>query len=215
MLTRLDIVATGRWPGMGTLKSFGQNHSMSTRVMTGLALPFYETALEFTEGMACGRLHNLIRYPAVVIVLVSTSLDAYINEILAFHHLIEPTKQLRIAELRGKKLREKWVHAPEILGGSAFDTNAEPYLSFDLLLTLRNKLVHYSAGFRTTSEYPLAKIDQYKQRFTFTHEAKSDWTSQVLNLECARWGCKTAQRMVQTFHTLSGIRQLQVWADPA
>ena len=188
---------------------------MPTRVMTGLALPFYETALEFTEGMACGRLHNLIRYPAAVIVLVSTSLDAYVNETLAFHHLMEPTKQLRIAELREKKVREKWVHAPEILGGKALDINAEPYLSFDLLLTLRNKLVHYSAGFRTTSEYPLTKIDEYKQRFAFTHEGTSDWTSQVLNLECARWGCRTAQGMVQTFHKLSGIRQLYVWPDPA
>ncbi|HWH56551.1 MAG TPA: hypothetical protein VN682_02910 [Terriglobales bacterium] len=185
--------------------------------MTGLALPFYETALEFTEGMASGRLHQLVKYPSAVIVLVSTSLDAYINETLAFFQLmeLEPNKRLQIAELREKKSREKWVGAPNILAGEPFDTNAEPYLSFDLMLTLRNKLVHYSAGFRTPSEYPLSKIDEYKQQFTFTYEGTSDWNSQVLNLECARWGCRTVQGMVKTFHRLTGIRQVYVFPDPA
>jgi hypothetical protein len=190
---------------------------MSTKVMTGLALPFYEMALEFTLDMAEGRRHKLIRYPAAVIVLASTALDAYINETLAFSRLmeLEPQKREEIGKLRKEKLREKWIGAPLLLGGTAFDASAEPYLSFDLMLTLRNKLVHYSAGFRTTSEYPLEKIEEYKKRFTFTYEGTADWTSQVLNLECARWGCRTAQTMVETFHKLSRIQQVQFWPDPA
>lgn len=192
--------------------------SAGSKAMAGLALPFYETALEFTAGMACGRLPQLVKYPSAVIVLVSTSLDAYINETLAYLHFLElkPNKKRQIAELqKSRELREKWVGAPEILAGTAVDIRAEPYLSFDLMLTLRNKLVHYSARFRTPSEYPLSKIDEYKQRFTFTYEGTSDWTSQVLNLECARWGCRTAQGMVKTFHRLTGIRQLYVFPDPA
>lgn len=167
--------------------------------------------------MASSRLPQFIKYPSAVIVLVSTSLDAYINETLAFFQLmeLEPNKRLQIAALRKRKSKEKWVRASKILAGKAFDTNTEPYLSFDLMLTLRNKLVHYSAEFRTPNEYPLPKIDEYKQRFTFTYEGTSDWTSQVLNLECARWGCRTAQGMVKTFHRLTGIRQLYVFPDPA
>jgi hypothetical protein len=190
---------------------------MSTKVMTGLGLPFYETALELTLDMAERRRHQLIRYPAAVIVLASTALDAYINETLAFFYLMEQDlhKRQDIAKLRTEKLRPRWIAAPLLLGGTAFDVRAEPFLSFDLMLTLRNKLVHYSAGFRTTNEYPLEKIAEYKKRFAFTHEGTADWTSQVLNLECARWGCRTAQAMVLTFHKLSHIQQLQFWPDPA
>ncbi|HXA79207.1 MAG TPA: hypothetical protein VNV41_18890 [Candidatus Acidoferrales bacterium] len=190
---------------------------MSTKVMTGLGLPFYETALEFTLDMAERRRHQLIRYPAAVIVLASTALDAYMNETLAFFHFMEHDLQKRqeIAGLRTEKLRQKWIAAPLLLGGTAFDASAEPFLSFDLMLRLRNKLVHYSAGFRTTSEYPLEKIEEYRKRFTFTHEGTADWTSQVLNLDCARWGCRTAHAMVQTFHKLSHVQQLQFWPDPA
>ena len=186
--------------------------------MAGLALPFYETALELTAGMACGRLNQLVKYPSAVIVLVSTSLDAYINETLTYLHFLElePNKKRQIAELRkNNNLREKWVAAPEILAGTALDIQAEPYLSFDLMLRLRNKLVHYSAAFRTPSEYPLAAIDAYKQRFPFTYGGTANWTSQVLNLECARWSCRTAREMVHAFHKLSGIAQLYDWPDPA
>jgi hypothetical protein len=73
----------------------------------------------------------------------------------------------------------------------------------DLMLTLRNKLVHYSAGFRTTSEYPLEKVEEYRKRFAFTQEGTADWTSQVLNLDCVRSGCRTAHAMVQTCLTRS------------
>ena len=186
--------------------------------MTGLSLPFYQTALKLVEEMADGSYTQYIQYPSAVIVLASTSLEAYINEILAFHHLMmEPSKQQEIEELRRPevKVRARWLGAPAILGGKAFDTEAEPYKSFDLMVTLRNKLVHDSAEFRTPDEYPLAKIDEYKQRFAFTYEGSADWASQVLNLECARWGCSTAQAMVHKFHELTGIRQLYSWPDPA
>src|SRR6185437_13669411 len=102
--------------------------STSSKAITGLALPFYETALEFTEGMASGRLHQLVKYPSAVIVLVSTSLDAYINETLTFFQLmeLESNKRLQIAALRKRRSREKWVRAPKILAGEAFDINTEP-----------------------------------------------------------------------------------------
>ncbi|MGA9883491.1 MAG: hypothetical protein WBQ34_07220 [Candidatus Acidiferrales bacterium] len=186
--------------------------------MAGLALLFYETALEFTEGMAAGRLLPVVKYPAAVIMLVSTSLDASINEYLAFMHMmeLEPTKKSQLQELRKeKKLRRKWIRAPDVLSGVPLDRCTEPYLSFDLMLTLRNKLVHEAAGFYTPSEYPLAKIDEYRKRFAFTYAGTAHWTSQVLNLECARWGCRTSKQMIETFHSLTGIKQFYPWPDAA
>jgi hypothetical protein len=66
------------------MNTIGPDQSKS---MTGLSVMFYRTAIDFTKGMASGRLNSYEKYPAVVVELVTTALDAYkrISCVAAFH----------------------------------------------------------------------------------------------------------------------------------
>lgn len=193
----------------------------SSAAMARISVLLYRVALESVDGMASGRFHQQVKYPAAVVVLVCAALEAGINEMLETYLLLEqnPNRQKQIKELRAEQdIREKWIRAPEVVvpGSQPLSKTDEPYRSFDVLIKLRNAIAHYDAGFRAPSEYPdRVSIGEYKRRFTLSYEGQADWTEQLLNLECARWVCKTAQGMVHAFHRHSKSFQYLDWPDPA
>ena len=187
----------------------------SARGMAGLSRSFYEVAHGFTVLMANGELSPLIKYPSAVVILLQSCLEAYVNEFLALHRQVDAQKLgVAISELDRVSLPEKWFRAPLIFSSKTFDKGAEPYQSFFLLVCLRNDLVHYDPRFRTPLEFPSKRVKSLKAKFTFSYEGKADWTTQVLNLECARWGCRTVKAMVRNFHGFVGGIDMSSWPYP-
>jgi len=187
----------------------------NARGMAGLSRTFYEVAYEFTLSMSKGELSAFIKYPSAVVILLQSCLEAYINEFLAVHRQMDVQKWgAAISQLDRISLPEKWFRAPLIFSSKTFDKGAEPYQSFSLLVSLRNHLVHYDPRFRTPLEFPSKKVRSLKAKFTFSYEGRADWTTQVLNLECARWGCQTVKAMVRKFHEFVGGIDMSSWPYP-
>lgn len=172
---------------------------MDSMGMAGLSRSFYETACDLIAPMATGQVSQFVKTPSAVVILTVASLEAYINEYLAGQIQNE-----NIQTPPRESLEEKWLQTPLRLGFSTFDNGSEPFQSFSLLIKLRNSLAHYSPEFMTPAEFPSCQIEMLKSKFEFTHVAKANWTSQVLNLECARWACRTTKEMVRKFHLFVG-----------
>ncbi len=192
--------------------------------MAGLSGGFYTVAREITVSMVERGLHEggSYRYTASVIILLQACLEAYINEFLSIHRQLSPKViEPRLAELKiqnRSSLVDKWLKAPLLFGEKTFEKGTEPFQSFRLLVSLRNTLGHYDPRFRTPTEFPSDKLANLKTKFPFSYPGTADWTSQVLNLECARWGCRTVKALIPKFHEfVKGIdfsSSGQPWPDP-
>jgi hypothetical protein len=173
--------------------------------MRALSGFLYTVAWEFTDSMSKGEKFQRIKYPSAAVILLVACLESYLNESLSLFRQMEAQKWgAAISELDEKELETRWMRAPLIFGTKTFVAGKEPFQSFHLLVCLRNALAHYDPRFRTPVEFPSDKIERLKTKFVFSYESKSDWTSQVLNLDCARWACKTTKAMVRKFHEFVG-----------
>lgn len=186
-----------------------------TKGMAGLSRSFYETAYDLTVAMSGQGIIRAIKNTSAVVILLTACLESYINEYLALMRQMEPQKWGGpIAKLDSADLRTKWHEAPLIFGNVTFDKSAEPFQSFHFLVSLRNELVHYDPRFRTPLEFPSKVVSALKDKFPFAHEGTADWTTQVLNPYCARWGCQTVKRMVGRFHQMVGGNDASAWPYP-
>ncbi len=186
--------------------------------MTGLSRSFYEVACQLTQAMSRGDAVTLVKYPPAVVMLNVACLESYLNEFLSVKRQLEAaTWEAPIAALDNESIETRWIEAPRLFGPT-FDTGRRPFQSFHKLICLRNALVHYQPRFRKTTEFPSSQIESLQQEFPFTHKGTADWTSQVLNLNCSRWACKTTKAMVRGFHELVGGNDESSypypWPDP-
>lgn len=186
-----------------------------TKGMAGLSRSFYETAYDLTVTMSGEGIIRGIKNTSAVVILLTACLEAYVNEYLALMRQMESQKWGEpIAKLDRADLKTKWYEAPLIFGNATFAKGAEPFQSFRLLVSLRNELVHYDPRFRTPSEFPSKAVRTLKDKFPFAYEGTADWTTQVLSSDCARWGCRTAKRMVRRFHEIVGGHDSSAWPHP-
>jgi hypothetical protein len=187
----------------------------SPRGMAALSRSFYEIAHEFTVAMSRGDAVQFIKYTSGVVILLHSCLEAYLNEFLATMRQMDSQRwAAAISPLDRADLKRKWLQAPLIFGTHTFEKNAEPFQSFHLLVSLRNELVHYDPRFRTPEEFPSKKIKALKTKFAFAYEGRADWTTQVLTVDCARWGCRTVKNMVQKLHEYAGGTDMSAWPHP-
>jgi len=183
--------------------------------MAGLSRSLYEIAHEFTVAMSRGDVIQYIKYPSAAVILLHSCLEAYLNEFLATMRQVDAQKWgVAISRLDRADLQQKWLQAPLIFGAQTFEKGTEPYQSFHLLVSLRNELVHYDPRFRTPEEFPSKKIRALRTKFVFAYEGRADWTTQVLTLDCARWGCRTVKTMVRKFHEYVGGADMSAWPYP-
>jgi hypothetical protein len=192
-----------------------------SRGMAGLSGGFYKVAHEITVSMVNRGLHEgaTYRYTASVIILLQACLEAYVNEFLALPRQLNPNEiEPKLAKLKlhnRSPVVDKWLNAPLLFGEKTFEKGAEPFKSFTLLVSLRNTLGHYDPRFRTPTEFPSESLASLKTRFSFSYPGTSDWTSQILNLECARWSCSTVKALIPKFHEfVKGIDFSKAWPDP-
>jgi hypothetical protein len=195
-----------------------------SRGMAGLSGGFYTVAHEITLSMVKRGLHEggSYRYTASVIILLQACLEAYINEFFAIHRQLNPKEiEPRLTKLKlhnRSSLVDKWLKAPLLFSDKTFEKGIEPFQSFTILVSLRNTLGHYDPRFRAPTEFPSNKLASLKTKFVFSFPGTADWTSQILNLECARWGCRTVKTLIPKFHEfVKGIdfsSSGHPWPDP-
>jgi hypothetical protein len=181
-----------------------------SRGMAALSGGFYAMAHEITVSMVKQGLHEggSYRYTASVIILLQACLEAYINEFIAFNRHLNPQEmEPKLAKLNlhnRSSLVSKWLTAPLLFGSKTFERGVDPFQSFTLLVSLRNTLGHYDPRFRTPTEFPTKEVVSLQNKFRFSYPGASDWTTQILNLECAKWGCRTVKALIPKFHEFVG-----------
>lgn len=195
------------------------NHQ--TRGMAGLSSGLYAVAHSLTILMADNGWRDGVasyKYTSSVIILLHSCLEAYINEVLAIHRQLNPVDiepRLKVLGLdRRLSLADKWFNVPKIFGRETFDKGAEPFQSFSMLICLRNTLGHYDPRFRTPSEFPSKRLARLNSKFRFSFPGQADWTSQVLNLDCAIWACRTVKSLIPKLHEFVRGTDHSSWPYP-
>lgn len=61
-------------------------------------------------------------------------------------------------------LKDKWNLFTSVRGGQKWDSGVEPFQSYDLLISLRNELVHFKAEFLADQQAPLNKLQPLVDR---------------------------------------------------
>ena len=67
--------------------------------------------------------------------------------------------------------KEKWDLIASIVGGIQWNSGTDPFQSYDVLLSLRNELVHFKGSFSDTDTAPTKKITSLLDRF----KGESNW----------------------------------------
>jgi len=153
-----------------------------------------------------------------VYVLAAASLEAFINEFC--WDRIDDIKSaggeaywLRgLEEIIGQKVevRLKWKLVPQLLWQKAFDESKPPWQDFNVLINLRNSLLHYKMEY-----LPLGKVPKYlghiqhllssktqhtgRPRTLVEIERSQTWIDRICNLDVARWAFNTGVAMIRQF----------------
>jgi hypothetical protein len=111
-------------------------------------------------------------------------------------------------------VKEKWNLIASVSNGKLWDSSCEPFQSYDLIVSLRNELVHYKGEYATVSEPPVNKINALLQRFegagftTLGLPADPGWISRLLSSkELGTWISATVDDLDMKFdHFLTGTK---------
>lgn len=154
-----------------------------------------------------------------VYVLVAASLEAFINDFC--RHKIDEIKWTDGEAYWSKGLegiidqkievRSKWRLVPQLLWQKAFDESQSPWQDFNVLIRLRNLLLHYKTEYLPPGKVPgpLGHIQHLLSSepqningpHTLTEALKESktWTHRICNLEMAQWAFNTGVKMIKEF----------------
>lgn len=99
--------------------------------------------------------NNFSDHALTVYIMTATALEAFINEV-CFGPTSKMVSKVPIpAEMaEDMEIRHKYYLLPLLLWGRTFDRGVQPYQDFDMLIRLRNALVHYKMKSFDGSETP-------------------------------------------------------------
>jgi hypothetical protein len=109
--------------------------------------------------------------------------------------------------LEGNRLLDRFQLALYVLGKTPLDQGAQPYQGAELLVSLRNTLVHYKPRWSDETETKLAKRLESK-RFSlnpFTGDGNPFFPDKCLSYGCAKWGWESALSFADRFFALVGV----------
>jgi len=98
--------------------------------------------------------NNFSDHALTVYIMTVTALEAFINE-LCFGPSSKMLNKDRIPVefFEDMEIRRKYYLLPLLLWGRTFDRGAPPYQDFEILIRLRNSLVHYKETHNTKQIY--------------------------------------------------------------
>jgi hypothetical protein len=135
--------------------------------------------------------------PAYIIAV--TTVETFVNEML-----LGPVGQMFSQKpesegfwkaLEAASLADKLIFAPEFHFGRTFLTDEQPYQDMNLLIKLRNFLVHYKMDF----DFP-KPVKDLQQRGIALNNLSDSWTSCISTTEGIRWAhntvCETLKKII-------------------
>jgi hypothetical protein len=123
----------------------------------------------------------------------ASSIEAQVNEWLSILREIEdagiPTAFWSELAISAKSLSlvQKWNFIAALRGGTLWDSGREPFQSYEIVVTLRNELIHYKGQFLGKDETPARKLSGLmkqlgiKSEATFIGDDSSSWAFDLLN----------------------------------
>ena len=116
---------------------------MDCHHLFGIAKTAYERAKENAEELTSGRADAI-----VAMLFSAATLEAFIGEFAERAHNTGSDTAKHIADVLGEleenraSLRVKFLVLSELLGKRAYTKGSQPYQDFDLLINIRNTIVH-------------------------------------------------------------------------
>lgn len=132
------------------------------------------------------------------IVFAAGAIEAVINERISLEAKLfdsgakRPFYEALAAAQSYISLKDKWNLLVAIRGGHHWDSAREPYQSYDMIISIRNELLHYKADFLGHLEPPVNRIRPLLKRFGVPSERADDsdvsWLHALLEArELGRW----------------------------
>jgi hypothetical protein len=134
-------------------------------------------------------------YNTAAVIFAAAAIEAVLNEQISIRQKFGPdmknkhmSEEFFDALFNAQKtisLKDKWNLFTSIQGGTAWDSTREPFQSYDIVITLRNELIHYKAEFLGHYEPPVKKLHSLIKRFhpktkLETPDELMDWLSCLL-----------------------------------
>ena len=155
------------------------------------------------------------------VILAVASLEGFINDLVSLHSILGRPLSLAIISEHWEVFEGLSIQAKYLLLGSLlkrpFQKGAQPYQDFQLLIQLRNLLVHLKPGEvlregdRLQWREPgiLKKLVARKlisdAVLNITHHQTTSWYVEMSNVKVAAWACNTTVAVVS--HVRDGLPQ--------
>jgi len=131
------------------------------------------------------------------------AVESFVSERVAVYSTRNPPQGERIPpdlEEEIRKGRHTWSQLNGLVrhfGGEDF--HLEPaYQDLEALVRLRGCIVHRSARYLTTAEWPHGIERKHRARIPHRKGSQLDWTARVFNAETAVWAAGTAEQILRT-----------------
>lgn len=139
---------------------------------------------------------------AIAITILSVAfLESYVNELIDLEPSLPSAKRKELQRLR---LRDKYCTLASHLSGHVVSSSDEPFRAFDLLVGVRNALVHHTPD----RQIPTAKL---KERLKVFWEASSS-VDDLGSAEYVNWVVTTAEALVKRINSF--VTQPEICLDP-
>jgi hypothetical protein len=182
----------------------------------GLAKNAYERTKQAPSERSPGQ-HDALS----AIVLSVVSLEAFIGELVEFVRVVFPApadaerkrgralvSMLDLVEEKREQIALKFQLTKFILTGTPYDTGTKPYQDFDLLLSVRNGLIHPKPFVIKPSEpgTPVDPLHKFREKCRSLNilaelpktDAVAPLSTLIETKAAARWACNTAAEMVHS-----------------
>lgn len=117
----------------------------------------------------------------------------------------------------GASMKAKYFMAYTIVGDKPMDRGAEPFQGFDLLVDLRNHLIHLKPDTQSSSRSQklLARFSDRKLIAEIDESNRGSWVMYVSNPKVAKWACNVASSMIQGLsnHASNATIKEFFWVD--
>jgi hypothetical protein len=179
-----------------------------TYYSTGRLFSIAKEAYKRSEENA---INNISDDALVAIIFATSTLEAFMSQTVStmkswahLHSKFELFANL-IGELDSKEagasLKIKYNMAHWIICDKPFDRSSEPYQSFDLLVNLRNMLIHLKPDKMASKKIDklLRQLKAKKLISDYDPMQRMTWVFFVSTPIVAKWACDTTAKMIQEF----------------
>lgn len=151
--------------------------------------------------------------PIIAILFSAAATEAYLSEIVycaslgsaSFPALAQFVDFMEEAEESHVQVRAKYLLAKALVSDKPFDKGSAPFQDFDLLIRLRNDLVHMKPDIVRDEPVKIASIMRAKGLCRPSEGmGRQSWMSEIATREAARWACNTAVEITESLFEPSG-----------